>query len=173
MFRSVEPVAALVAEVFSEFGIPTAVESAVPLGRSPVLQALIGLVRLEAGDWQFRQLLAVLNNNYFQPNWPEWQDSQAARPSSGRFGNRRWPRDREKLFDALSGDQNRSTAARPPMAIPMMKTIVDNNKKNEIDSAWHWLLRRLGNALAAKEATHVVGLDRNSGRRRRSIRFVV
>src|SRR5262249_28103454 len=65
VFRGVEPVAALVAEVFSEYGIPTAAESAVPLGRSPVLQALVALVRLAAGDWQFRQLLAVLNNNYF------------------------------------------------------------------------------------------------------------
>ncbi|HZZ29246.1 MAG TPA: PD-(D/E)XK nuclease family protein [Pirellulales bacterium] len=74
VFRSLEPVSALVEEVFSEYGIPAAIDLPPRLGRSPMLQALLALLRLQSGDWPFRQLLAVVGNNYFRPNWPAWQE---------------------------------------------------------------------------------------------------
>ena len=150
VFRSVEPVAALVAEVFSEYGIPTAVESAVPLGRSPVLQALAALVRLEAGDWQFRQLLAVLNNNYFQPTWPEWQDSQAAASADWAIRQVQVPRNREKLFAALSraikiDRTRRATADGDPDDEDDLRRQREEQHRYDVALA---LLRRLGNALS-------------------------
>jgi ATP-dependent helicase/nuclease subunit B len=104
--RRVAPVAALVAEVFSEFGLPFAVESSLPLERSTVLQALIGLLRLQTGQWQFRQLLSVLSNNYFQPDWPEWHDGEAAAAVEWAVRQSQVASGRDRLFEELSRQAN-------------------------------------------------------------------
>jgi ATP-dependent helicase/nuclease subunit B len=82
VFRSVEPVSSLVEEVFGEYGIPFSIDAPPKLNRSPMLQTLLSCLRLQGGDWPFRQLLAVLANNYFQPDWPEWHGGGAAVSSS-------------------------------------------------------------------------------------------
>ncbi|MBI1901986.1 MAG: PD-(D/E)XK nuclease family protein [Planctomycetia bacterium] len=70
VFRSLHDAGPLVREVFTELGIPFAIESSPPLSQSPVGRALAGLVQLVAEDWPYRTLLAVLGNGYFQRDWP-------------------------------------------------------------------------------------------------------
>ncbi len=74
-FRSLEPVAALVRAAFAEFGIPYYLEKARRLLDVPLVAALLRLVRLQADDWPYRGLLATLNQNYFRPSWPAWNDA--------------------------------------------------------------------------------------------------
>ena len=88
VFRSLEPIAELVHEVFGQLGIPVAVESGQALNRSPVLRALVTLLQLDLDDWPFDRLLAVLGSNYFQPDWPERAWPAA---SSGRFAGCKSP----------------------------------------------------------------------------------
>ena len=102
VFRRAAPVVALVSEVFSEYGIPAAIEGSVPLARSPLLQALLGMLRLQAGNWPFRQLLAVVSNNYFQPNWPEWQNGQAATAVDWAVRQAQVASGRDQLFETLA-----------------------------------------------------------------------
>ncbi len=86
-FRSLESIAPLVEEIFDSYGIPTAIDSSPPLSGSPVLRALVDLLRLQAADWPFRQLLAVLSSNFFRPDWPEWHvDSEFTQHHDRRRG---------------------------------------------------------------------------------------
>jgi ATP-dependent helicase/DNAse subunit B len=101
VFRSVEPLASLVEEVFTEYGIPVVLDSPPRLQRSPVLQALLAMLRLQAGDWPFRQLLAVLSNNYFQPRWPEWQDGRSAAAVEWAVRQVQAPKGRKTLLSVL------------------------------------------------------------------------
>jgi len=112
VFRRVAPVIALVSEVFSEYGIPAAIEGSVPLARSPLLQALLGLLRLQSGHWPFRQLLAVVSSNYFQPNWPEWQNGQAAAAVDWAVRQAQVASGREQLFETLARQANSNRSAR-------------------------------------------------------------
>src|SRR5262249_29628837 len=101
VFRTLEPVAALVEEVLGEYGIPLAIDSVPRLQRSPVLQALVGLLRLQGADWPYRQLLAVLSNNYFRPNWPEWQDGKNAAAVDWAIRQLQTPSGRAAVLEAL------------------------------------------------------------------------
>ncbi|HTQ39786.1 MAG TPA: PD-(D/E)XK nuclease family protein [Pirellulales bacterium] len=101
VFRSLETVAALVDEVFSEYGIPVAIDLPPRLIRSPGLQALAAILRLQAADWPFRQLLAVVANNYFQPAWPQWQAGEAATAVEWAIRQLQVPAGRKELLSAL------------------------------------------------------------------------
>jgi RecB family exonuclease/superfamily I DNA/RNA helicase len=114
VFRSAEEAGSLVGEVFSALGIPFALETGQPLGRSPVLSALVALLRLDLDDWPFSQLLKVLGSNYFQPNWPEWQEGQAAVSAERTIRRLQIPRGRERLLDQLQiagGDSSRRSSS--------------------------------------------------------------
>ncbi len=78
-FRSPSDYADLVEEVFTESGIPFICRTETSLAAAPVLKALTGVLRAEAEDWPFRQLLSCLDNNYFQPDWPEYAAGEAVR----------------------------------------------------------------------------------------------
>ncbi|MBI3837644.1 MAG: exodeoxyribonuclease V subunit gamma [Planctomycetia bacterium] len=78
VFRSLGETAEVVREVFREFGIPVAVGTGLSLERAPILAALSAWLRLDLEDWPFRQVLGLLVHNFFRPDWPEWQQGQAA-----------------------------------------------------------------------------------------------
>jgi ATP-dependent helicase/nuclease subunit B len=78
IFRSTAEVGPLVRDVFESFGIPTAVEYYSPLGNAACTSALLGWLRLAIEEWPFRQTLAMLAHNSLRPDWPEWQNGQAA-----------------------------------------------------------------------------------------------
>ncbi len=101
VFRSVESEASLVEEVFAEYGIPVAIDTPPRLNRSPLLQALIAVLRLQAADWPFRQLLAVVLNNYFQPDWPEWQAGNAAAAVEWSIRQIQTPKGRKVLLSVI------------------------------------------------------------------------
>ncbi len=100
VFRSIESNAALVQEVFDEYGIPVAIEASAKLEQSPLLQAVVGLVRLAADDWPYRQFVAVLGNNYFQPKWQEYSE-KAISATQWAIRQVQVPRGRKLLMDAL------------------------------------------------------------------------
>jgi ATP-dependent helicase/DNAse subunit B len=62
-FRSLKDAAPRIREVFSEFGIPYALETGLPLATAAVLRTLLSLLRLTDEDWPFRRVVAVLTNN--------------------------------------------------------------------------------------------------------------
>ena len=83
VFRNLETVAPLVEEVFEEYGIPVSIDWRARLIRAPILRALVGVLQLQASDWPYRQLLAVIANNFFRPLWLEWRDGSADRYGMG------------------------------------------------------------------------------------------
>ena len=76
VFRSLRGSASLVREVFTDLGIPFSLEAAPTLAEVPVCRAFTRVLSLAADDWPFRQVLAVLGNNYIRPRWEEWADGR-------------------------------------------------------------------------------------------------
>lgn len=69
--RDLGPYADLIVEVFGEYGIPIDLEATEPLGRVPVVAALLRAARLAEEDWPSAGATALLRSNYFRPDWPE------------------------------------------------------------------------------------------------------
>jgi ATP-dependent helicase/DNAse subunit B len=105
VFRSTTDVAALVTEVFCEFGIPTSVEASIPLGRAPIFAALRAVLQLRVGDWPFRGLLTVLGHNYLQPQWPQWQRDNCV-AAEQMIRSLQIPQGREALLRAIERSAN-------------------------------------------------------------------
>ncbi|MHC4179655.1 MAG: PD-(D/E)XK nuclease family protein, partial [Planctomycetota bacterium] len=116
VFRSPQDVGSLVDAVFSDLGIPLALETGHSLDRSPVLSALVTLLRLDLDDWPFAGLLAVLASNYFQPDWPQWQEGEAAPTVERTIRRLQIPRGRAPLIEQLQSVTSASTKPRPPVA---------------------------------------------------------
>lgn len=74
VYRSVSEVAPLIREVFGGLGLPVAIEAQQTLDSAPMVKALTSLLRLELDNWPFRQVLALLSNNYFRPQLPQWDE---------------------------------------------------------------------------------------------------
>lgn len=112
VFRSLAEVDGLIRSVFGELGIPFALESGQALDRAPALAALRDLVRLDVEDWPFRGLLAVLGNNYFCPEWPEWRGGRAGRDAERTIRRLQVPGGRDRLLEAIraAGDRPRPAA---------------------------------------------------------------
>jgi ATP-dependent helicase/nuclease subunit B len=102
VFRSPEEASPLVGEVFEALGIPFALETGLRLDRSPVLAALVALLRLDLDDWPFAQLVSVLGSNYFQPAWPGWQDGKTAAAAERTLRRLQIPSGRKQLLEELS-----------------------------------------------------------------------
>ncbi len=107
VFRSLTEVDGLVREVFGKLGLPFALESGQALDRSGALAALVGLVRLDVEDWPYRGLLGLLSNNYFQPDWPEWDDGLAAAAAGRAVRDLQIPLGRARLLEHLKREAGR------------------------------------------------------------------
>jgi ATP-dependent helicase/DNAse subunit B len=108
VFRSPQDDGGLAAEVFNRLGIPVAWEMGQKLDRIPVTRALKSILQLDLDDWPFRGLLAVLGNNYFQPDWREWQAGKSAATVEKVIRNLQIPRGRKQLLDQLNNTRNLS-----------------------------------------------------------------
>lgn len=62
-FRQLRDASHRVREVFTEFGIPFALESRARLIRATIIRSLIALLRLDDEDWPYRRIVATLTNN--------------------------------------------------------------------------------------------------------------
>ena len=74
--RDVQPYADLLAEVFTEYGIPVDVEGTDSLLRNAAVATLLRSVRLPDDDWPFAAVTALLRSGYFRPEWPELDDDR-------------------------------------------------------------------------------------------------
>jgi ATP-dependent helicase/DNAse subunit B len=63
VFRSVANVASRVREVFTQFGIPFHLDDTPLVATAPAIKTLVDLLQLDADDWPFRRLIAILTNN--------------------------------------------------------------------------------------------------------------
>jgi len=77
--RSLDESAALLRECLEAAGIPVWCAAGQRLVESPLLRALLEVIRLELEDWPFERVKAVLRSNYFRPEW----FSSGRRVSSG------------------------------------------------------------------------------------------
>lgn len=102
VFRSADGMAALVREIFSRYGLPIAVEAGRRLDQSPALTALAALLQLDADDWPFRGLLAVVGSNYFRPAWSEWLPLSAAPAVERTIRRMQIAAGREPLLEAVA-----------------------------------------------------------------------
>lgn len=110
VFRSLADTADLVQEVFTQFGIPLAIGRRPPLGRSPVMAALVAWLQLDLEDWPFRQVLRLLGHNFFRPAWPEWKAGRAATAAERLVYALRIPSGRAELLVAVERVARRSIA---------------------------------------------------------------
>ena len=101
VFRNVDEAAPLVREVFGRLGIPFALESLPRLAAAPGLRRLLAALRLDADDWPFRGLLALLSGNHFRPAWAEWNAGQVLKAVDRSIRERQMPRGRAALLAAL------------------------------------------------------------------------
>lgn len=125
-FRSLDGIAALVEEVFAEYGIPLAIDCRRRLLGAPVLKAMVEFLKLQAADWPFRRLLAVLANNFFQPNWPAWRSGQAAAATEWAIRQLQVPRGQRELVRQL---QHKATSYDEPHTLE-----AEGNGKDESDA---------------------------------------
>ncbi|MCX5655368.1 MAG: hypothetical protein NTY65_12035, partial [Planctomycetota bacterium] len=113
VFRSPQDAGGLIDEVFGRLGIPVVAESGRTLDHSPALRALVGLLQLDLDDWPFGELLAVIQSNYFQPDWPDWQDGRAAVAMERTLRRLQIPHGRQRLVEEIvGGDSNRRSPVR-------------------------------------------------------------
>ncbi|MBN2477276.1 MAG: PD-(D/E)XK nuclease family protein [Pirellulales bacterium] len=110
VFRSPGEIGPLIDEVFGALGIPVALEQSPSLDRSPVLKALVRLLRLDVEDWPFRDLLAVLASNYFRPDWQQWKDGATLIAAERTVRRLQVPRGRERLLHQLRSTEGKQEA---------------------------------------------------------------
>jgi len=190
VFRSPQDDGGLAAEVFDRLGIPIAWEMGQMLNRVPVMRALTALLQLDLDDWPFRQLLAVLGSNYFQPDWPQWQAGKATTIVEQTIRNFQIPHGRKRLLDQFitssvenptaavlkllsdAFDSLPSKATLPQWAkawdklaqqTGLLRSIDPNNKLNIDIIAWNRLTAALlaGNTLSRWLNKRAEELDRN------------
>ncbi len=139
VFRRPEPLAELISEVFGRLQIPCYLESGRSLDRCPAIVMLLRLLELDGDDWPMHKLLGVLGNNYFAPDWADW-NVRAAGAAERAIRRLQIPRGREKLLEQLKGVAGFS---RNPGEVPAEAGITSAGTT----SAVHNLLRGLAEAL--------------------------
>ena len=171
VFRRVAPVVALVSEVFSEYGIPAAIEGSVPLARSPLLQALLGCSACRPETGRFDSCWRSCRTTFFSPTGPSGKTARRRPPSTGQCGKRRSPADAINFSKHLHGKQIR--AIHPvggSMAIPTMNGKPFNSKRIAAHSACRSGASSFGRGAAiAEEAASPFRLARHFGWIDRSI----
>jgi ATP-dependent helicase/nuclease subunit B len=145
VFRSPQDAGGLIAEVFDRLGIPVALEIGQTLDRMPVMRTLKSLLQLDLDDWPFRRLLAVLGSNYFQPDWPEWQDGKAAKYLELTIRNLQIPRGRTTLLNQLAAaPEENSTLAILNRLAAILDDMPAKATLPQWAKAWEILAREIG-----------------------------
>lgn len=123
MFRSVDDAAPLVREIFTRYGIPTAIETGRSLSRSPSLTALVALVALDAEDWPFQSLLGIVGSNYFAPDWASAHETGVEAATERTIRYLQIPHGRAELLEAT-----RKLAGSQPVEIKADDPFVEGNR---------------------------------------------
>ncbi len=89
-----------VAEVFGDYGIPHWIESRPRLAASPLVRALVSLLRLRIKDWPFRLLLEVVGNRLIAI-FDQTADSELRAGLEPSIRAAQLPSGRKRLFEQL------------------------------------------------------------------------
>ncbi|MCS7305035.1 MAG: PD-(D/E)XK nuclease family protein [Thermoguttaceae bacterium] len=158
LFRSLKPVAPLVQEVFRRYGIPFAVESALPLGSARSLRALVELMQLVVEDWPFRRLLAVLQHSYFQPDWPQWHQGRAGMVAEQIIRRLQISQGRQLLLQTLQrlADSQGPDASPAKATLALLKQLaqtLDQLPERATLSGWAKAWQQLARQLGIRQAS--------------------
>ena len=148
-------------------GLPVWCDAALPFTSSPIVRALMQLMQLELEDWPFERLLAVLDSNFFQPAWPEWQQGKGVRAAAAALRHLRLNSDRELLLrvlarhaaeiDSPSEGRRDSLAETAQLAAPLLLRLsrsLERLRRPQTLVAWANILSSLGEDLGwAKQTT--------------------
>ena len=148
-------------------GLPVWCDAALPFTSSPIVRALMQLMQLELEDWPFERLLAVLDSNFFQPAWPEWQQGKGVRAAAAALRHLRLNSDRELLLrviarhasetDSPSEGRRDSLAESAQLAAPLLHRLsrsLERLRQPQTLVAWANILSSLGEDLGwAKQTT--------------------
>ena len=173
VFRNLTETAPLVRAVFTELGIPFALESPRPLHEERGLLALKDLLQLADEDWPFRKLLAVLTSSFFQPEWPVYlghsaDDMRRISTAEQRIVRElQIPRGSNRLLDRL---EKLSQPSEPPassrrdelqrqalLALPLLrrlKTTLDELPNEATPREWSRALNKLATATGIQSSRH-------------------
>lgn len=100
--RNLDDYADLFEETFQAAAIPFWSEAGEQLERSPLVKALLAVIQLEREGWPFARLAAIVNSNYFRPQWNSVDNDLAARSLLAQLRRLKLPSDREAMIKGLS-----------------------------------------------------------------------
>ena len=103
-------------------GLPVWCEAQVPFTSSAIVRAVLSLLQLELEDWPFERLLAVLDSNFFRPNWPEFAAGQATRAVAAMLRHLRLDGGRETMLRVLERNAANASTARQPLGDSLSRT---------------------------------------------------
>lgn len=155
VFRNLRDAAPRVRDVFTEFGIPHALEAGVPLAATGVMRTLLDLLRLDAENWPFRRLVSIVTNNLLtnatreERTAAEWlirdlQFAQGRDPLLARLGE----------VAAATGNPRRATSA--TQALPFLTrlaTALTTLPASAAPNDWLTALTALGTTLGIDALT--------------------
>ncbi len=148
VFRSPQPAADLIGEVFQRLGIPFYLECGKPMSRSPVVLLLVRLLELDADDWPMHTLLAVLGNNYFAPQGDAWRHGTTTALAERTIRKQQIPRGRERLLLRLSQGEPTPDVVVVSALLSELADALDELPQHgtlaEFALAWQRLAQRLG-----------------------------
>jgi ATP-dependent helicase/nuclease subunit B len=145
--RDLDEYAGMIGDVFSTAGIPLSCEAGIPLARLGPFKTLLNVLALEAEDWQFRRLMALLDSRLFQPAWPEFGDGTAVRDVAEVLRRGELSEGREQILAATE----RMASPTAPRTNPADEQVGDRQAAAE--RAWR-LLERLSAATAELRRDH-------------------
>ncbi|NQU21262.1 MAG: PD-(D/E)XK nuclease family protein [Candidatus Nealsonbacteria bacterium] len=156
VFRSAQDADSPIAEVLTELGVPFALETGQTLDRSPALAALVTLLRLDTEDWAPADLLAVLRNNYFRPDWPEWHHGRTVATAERIIRRLQIARGREHLFNALEATGSLQQGLSDTVVVlrrlaAALEDLPQKASPGQWAKAWQRLARETGLAAVAEE----------------------
>lgn len=132
VFRSLGEIAARVEEVFDRYGIPYSVESRPRIARSALYRTVRSLLQLEADDWPFRRLVAVVTNRMIGAI-----DEPARRAADWLIRDLQFASGRQALMDAVAklatqherlgelSELQKRRAAAAVLALPVFQRLAD------------------------------------------------
>ena len=146
VFRRAEPLAELVSEVFQRLEIPFCLENGRLLVRCPAIVMLLRLLELDADDWPMYKLLGVLGNNYFDPDWTDW-DLHIAAQAERAIRGLQIPRGRQRILEALEKARQQPTRPEGPQGLGGNAESARSPSGPSNLAQVHRLLRHLAEAL--------------------------
>jgi ATP-dependent helicase/DNAse subunit B len=173
-FRGLADYADLIDEVFTAAGIPYASEAGTPLGRAPLLKFLIGVLQLEAEDWPFARLLAILDSSYFRPAWRELAHGRAVRAVPPLLRHYQLDGNRRQILEILQRELQhyeaddpvqsgtRQTADQLHLGVKLLKKLsaaTDRLRQEHDFHGWAGVLASLAKDLGAPTSVVATGIE--------------